>query len=59
MSVLSDASQAKVLLVDDEMANRLALRDVLEGLGLTLVEAQFGQSDLRSSARSMRSGVKA
>jgi CheY-like chemotaxis protein len=59
MSVQSGASQVKVLLVDDGPANRLALRDVLEGLDLTLLGAQFGQSDLRSSATSTRSGGKA
>lgn len=59
MSVQSRTPQVKVLLVDDEMANHLALRDVLEGLGPTLAEAQFGQSDLCSSASSTRSGVKA
>jgi len=47
MSIRSDASQAKVLLVDDEPANRLALRAVLEGLDLTLVEAQSGEEALR------------
>jgi len=46
MSVPSDASQAKVLLVDDEPANRLALRGGLEGLDLTSVEAQFGEEAL-------------
>jgi PAS domain S-box-containing protein len=47
MSVLSGQSHAKVLLVDDEPANRLALRAVLEGLDLTLVEAQSGEEALR------------
>jgi PAS domain S-box-containing protein len=36
-----------VLLVDDEPANRLALRAVLEGLDLALVEAQSGEEALR------------
>ncbi len=44
---ISGPSQAKVLLVDDEPANRLALRAVLEGLDLTLVEAQSGEEALR------------
>jgi CheY-like chemotaxis protein len=59
MSVQSGASQVKVLLVDGEPANRLALRGVLEGLDRTLVGAQSGQSDLRSSATSTGAGVKA
>jgi PAS domain S-box-containing protein len=47
MSATSGPSPAKVLLVDDEPANRLALRAVLEGLDLTLVEAQSGEEALR------------
>ncbi len=43
MSVLSDASQAKVLLVDDEPANRLALRAALENLEYDLLEAHSGE----------------
>src|SRR4051794_40570552 len=46
MSAPSGPSPAKVLLVDDEPANRLALRAVLEGLDLTLVEAKSGEEAL-------------
>jgi PAS domain S-box-containing protein len=47
VSPTSSPSEAKVLLVDDEPANRLALRAVLDGLDLTLVEAQSGEEALR------------
>lgn len=47
MSARTEPSPAKVLLVDDEPANRLALRAVLEGLDLALVEAQSGEEALR------------
>ena len=50
MAALSDPSKVKVLLVDDEPANRLALRAVLEGIDLTLVEAQSGEEALSTPA---------
>jgi signal transduction histidine kinase len=43
----SDAPKAKVLLVDDQPANLLALRTILEGFGYDLVDALSGAEALR------------
>src|SRR4051812_36305781 len=44
---LSAMPKANILLVDDNPANLLALRALLEDLGQTLVEARSGEEALR------------
>ena len=43
---MSGPSGVKVLLVDDAAANRLALKAALDGLDLSLIEAQTGTEAL-------------
>ncbi|HEY2411457.1 MAG TPA: PAS domain S-box protein [Pirellulaceae bacterium] len=44
---LTDAPPAKILLVDDQRANLLALRSMLDDLGEVLVEATSGEEAIR------------
>jgi len=47
---LASASTGRILLVDDNAANRLSLRVVLEGLNVSFVEAESGEQALREVA---------